>query len=161
MTRKVDDHNLSDDRGLRIRMRSEERRISSQHRQLGDLFERVVASIEADGPRRAVGDFLLFTTALEAHLSVEEEIYFPALHGLRNDVGGELVGLVAEHGEIRAAIPHVQDRLATDDRALAREALDGLADRVQRHEQAEESLLARINQGPAARLGHTSFEEES
>jgi hemerythrin-like domain-containing protein len=141
-------------------MRGEERRISSQHKQLGDLFERVMASLEGGGPRLAVGDFLLFATALEAHLSVEEEIYFPALHGLRNDVGSELVVLVEEHQLIREALPQVRQQLATDDREAARIALDTLANQIERHEHDEESLLARITEGPVSSFGHSNLEEE-
>jgi hypothetical protein len=141
-------------------MRSEERRISSQHKQLGDLYERVLASIVGGGPRKAVGDFLLFATALEAHMSVEEEIYFPALHGLRNDVGNELVDLVTEHQRIREALPQVQQRLAADVSAAAHEALEALADRVERHEREEEALLARITEGPITSFGRSIPEDE-
>jgi hemerythrin-like domain-containing protein len=158
VTDRSDANKLSDDRGLRMRMRSEERRISSQHKQLGDLYERVLASVAGGSPRKAIGDFLLFATALEAHMSVEEEIYFPALHGLRNDVGAELVELVTEHQQIRASLPPIQERLAADDRALALAALDALADRVERHEQVEESLLARITEGPITSFGHSILE---
>lgn len=143
-----------------MRMRGEERRISSQHRQLEDLFARVLGSVEAGGPRKAVGDFLLFSTALEAHMSVEEEIYFPALHGLRNDVGEELAQLVEEHESIRTSLPSVQRHLNESDEGVALRVLGELADRVSRHENQEESLLARITEGPVSGLGKTTLENE-
>ncbi len=158
MSRTIPDNRLSDDRGLRMRMRGEERRISSQHRQLDDLFARVLGSVRAGGPRKAVGDFLLFQTALEAHMSVEEEIYFPALHGLRNDVGVELAELVSEHEVIRSFLPRVRRELDANDGEPALRALGELADRVNRHEDQEETLLARITEGPVSGFGGTALD---
>jgi hypothetical protein len=161
VSRQPDENNLSDDKGLRMRMRGEERRISSQHKQLGDLYDRVLASIDGGGPRMALNDFLLFSTALEAHMAVEEDIYFPALHGLRNDVGDELRGLVEEHARIRSELPRVQKRLNDRNETDARQALDALADLVGRHEKKEEILLARISEGPDSSFGHSSLENEA
>jgi len=158
--RQRDENNLSDDKGLRMRMRGEERRISSQHKQLGDLFDRVRASMDGGGPRVAANDFLLFSTALEAHMAVEEDIYFPALHGLRDDVGDELVELVSEHVRIRGGLSRVQKRLSGESRVDAQQALDDLASLVGRHEKQEEDLLARISEGPDSSFGHSSLENE-
>lgn len=160
MARPPEENNLSEDKGLRMRMRGEERRISSQHKQLGDLFDRILDSVAGGGPRLALNDFLLFSTALEAHMAVEEDIYFPALHGLRNDVGEELLELVAEHARIRGELPEVQKRLNSGNENDARQALDELAILVGRHERQEEELLARISEGPVSGFGHTSLESE-
>jgi len=158
VSRASEQNNLSDDKGLHMRMRGEERRISSQHKQLGDLFDRVLASVEGGGPRMALNDFLLFLTALEAHMAVEEDIYFPALHGLRNDVGEELLELVEEHVRIRGELAKVQEHLNSASEMDARQALGDLASLVDRHEKQEEDLLARISEGPVSRFGHTSLE---
>jgi len=158
MDRSFDENAPGNDSGLRLRMRGEERRISSQHRQLGDLFERTLDSVEAIGPRKAVGDFLLFQTALEAHMSVEEDIYFPALHGLRNDLKDELVDLVEEHKEIRIALDNVKFLMTKANDHDAQLALIELANRIDQHEEREESLLARITEGPLTSFGHTSLD---
>lgn len=146
------------DAGLKLRMRSEERRISSQHRQLEELFDRVLESLSVGGARRAVNDFLLFSTALEAHMSVEEDIYFPALHGLRNDVGGELEELIQDHEKLRRQLDQLRQVLASDRKAESDTLLDELARDIDRHELVEEELIARIAEGPVAGLGHTSLE---
>lgn len=161
MGNSFDENSPGNDSGLRLRMRGEERRISSQHRQLGDLFERTLDSVEAIGPRKAVGDFLLFQTALEAHMSVEEDIYFPALHGLRNDVREELVELVEEHKEIRIALNNVKYLMSRSVDHDSKLALIELANRIEQHEEQEESLLARITEGPLTSFGHTSLDSES
>jgi len=160
MNEELDQSTAEGDAGLRLRMRGEERRISSQHKQLGDLFQLTLASVTVGGPRKAIGDFLLFETALEAHMSLEEDIYFPALHGLRNDLEDELIRLVAEHREIRTALRDVKKCLSTATGDETRSALNEFADLIDRHEAEEEDLLARITEGPVARLGHTILEND-
>ena len=54
--RQPGENTLSDDIGLRMRMRGEERWISSQHKQLGDLFDRILACVDGGGPRMALGE---------------------------------------------------------------------------------------------------------
>jgi hypothetical protein len=161
MDKSFNENSPDNDSGLRLRMRGEERRISSQHRQLGDLFERTMDSVETIGSRRAIGDFLLFQTALEAHMSVEEDIYFPALHGLRNDVRDELVELVEEHNKIRIVLNNVKYLMSRSVGHDAELALIELANRIEDHEEKEENLLARITEGPLASFGNTSLDSES
>jgi iron-sulfur cluster repair protein YtfE (RIC family) len=140
-------------------MRSEERRIASQHERLDDLVGAVYKRIEGGGgASAALDDFRLFVTALEAHMAVEEEIYFPALHGLRADVGPELTDLVAEHGALREASEEIRALLEADEAEPACAALDRLVSRVSSHELAEEELIARITEGPNAGLGRSSLE---
>jgi len=150
--------NIEHDAGLKLRMRGEERRISSQHRQLEELFDRVMKSVRVGGIQKAVNDFLLFSTALEAHMSVEEDIYFPALHGLRNDVGDELGELIDEHQRIREQLADLRLNLASNDEDEGLEALERLAADVDRHEQTEEKLIARITEGPVSGLGNSSLD---
>ncbi len=150
----------TNDLGLRLRMRSEERRICSQHKQLGILFEWVLDSLEAGGPRKTIGDFLLFQTALEAHMSVEEEIFFPALHGLCNDLEDDLPNLVSEHSDIRTILAGVKQRLHAADTDDSRLALLNLATRINSHERQEEDVISRVTEGPLASLGRMSFEAE-
>ena len=146
------------DGGLRLRMRGEERRISSQHEQLDRLCRDVYTKLDKDGPALAINDYLLFVTALDAHMTVEEDIYCPALHGLRSDTAAELERLVDEHAALRREADEVRMLLKAGDRDGARLGLDGLARHISRHEEAEEDLLARITEGPVERSGHSALE---
>ena len=150
--------NIEHDAGLKLRMRDEERRISSQHRQLEELFDRVMETVRAGGTRKAISEFLLFSTALEAHMSVEEDIYFPALHGLRNDAGDELGELIDEHQRLRERLADLRLNLASNDEEEGLAGLEQLAAEVDRHEEAEEKLIARITEGPVSGLGKTSLD---
>jgi len=135
-------------------MRSEERRITSQHEKLDELCRDVYRCIDKDGPTKAMGDFLLFATALDAHMTVEEDIYFPALHGLRPDAGEELTRLVGEHAQLRQMSERVKGLLKQGDREGAKLGLDQLAREVSAHEAEEEELIVRINEGPVLDDGH-------
>jgi hemerythrin superfamily protein len=139
-------------------MRGEEQRISSQHERLDELCRQVYMRIDKDGPSLAINDFLLFVTALDAHMTVEEDIFFPALHGLCEEAGEELTALVAEHGDLRQGAEQIRILLKAKHRDGARLALDRLARQISKHEQAEEDLIARITEGPVARFGHSSLE---
>ena len=150
MTEKTGRGMGKSDSGLRLRMRGEERRIASQHERLDDLCREVYNRIDKHGAMPAMHDFLLFMTALDAHMAVEEDIYFPALHGLCADAGAELAERVAEHAELRVAADEIRDRLQSNDSDGARRALDRLAGRVSEHELAEEDLIARITKGRVA-----------
>jgi len=147
-----------DDIGIRLRMRGEERRITSQHERLDVLCREVYAQIDKHGAASAAGDYLLFMTALDAHMTVEEDIYFPALHGLRPDAGSELAELVGEHAELRRQAEAIRDQLKAGDRDGARLDLDRLARHISKHELAEEDLIARITEGPVADFGHSTLD---
>lgn len=137
----------SADRGLRLRMAGEARRVHRQHARLAALMHDLRAVLEGsniDASRRA---FARFTDALDAHMRVEETVYFPALHGLLPEVDDELSALIAEHREMRAEIAAIGRRLAGDHAgagATAVEALDALTARSARHEAVEEALIDRV-----------------
>ena len=148
---------MGSDAGLRLRMRGEEHRIVSQHEKIDDLCREIYAQLEKDGPQSAMNDFLLFEQALAAHMTVEEDVYFPAFHGLRSDIAGELDGLVSEHVDLRAAVADVKQALKQGATDRARFSLESLARRIEDHEAAEEELIARINAGPIMETVNSSI----
>lgn len=143
--------------GLRLRMRGEERRIASQHDELDDFCRTVHRTLIARGARAAINDFLLFESAMDAHMTIEEDIYFPALHGLRPDSAPALTRLVAEHEALRMALDVAKQALKRDEKVEALRAFEALIARVNEHELREENLLAWINEGPVRAGGQTTF----
>jgi len=133
---------------LRSQMRGEERRIESQHQRLDSLCRELYWRIDKDGPTHAISEFLLFITALDAHMTMEEDVFFPVLYGMRADLGPEFEALVDEHAEFRIEAAEIKDRLQANDREGSRVALELLARRISVHERVEEELLARITEGP-------------
>ena len=134
--------------GLRAQMRGEERRIESQHERLDSLCQELYWRIDKDGPTHAIGECLLFITALDAHMTMEEDVVFPAFYGFRAELGPEFDALVDEHAEFRVEADKIKDKLRANDREGVRMALDLLARRISEHERVEEELLARISEGP-------------
>jgi len=136
------------DAGVRHRMRSEERRISSQHTQLNDLYQGVASSLERSGVHTARVAFTRFADALEAHLALEDDLYFPALHGLRPDLGGQLTLLVREHRALRLLTTELHALFEAGERDTASDRLADLAEHIRSHEAKEEALISQINTRP-------------
>jgi hypothetical protein len=133
--------------GLEKRMGKEARRISSQHRQLDVLYGVVADALQRGDARSSRAGFERFCDALDAHFSLEEGFYFPALHGMRPELGAELAELAREHGELRALLEELRPRFDGAGLDGCAAALDAFAARLARHEGVEERLVARIR-GP-------------
>ncbi len=133
--------------GLRKRMELEARRISSQHRQLDAFFAAVVRAARSGVPADAQGAFLRFRDALYAHFSLEERTEFPALRGLRPDLGVELDALVAAHAAFQGELERLRLSLAASDGEAFRR-LDALGARLAAHEETEERLFEQSTRRP-------------
>lgn len=135
------------DRGLRLRMAGEARRVHSQHEQLAALIHELREVLGRPDPRASRRAFDQFSDALDAHMRVEETVYFPALHGLVPEVDAELSTLIAEHRVLRDVIDEIAEAFEVADAEgvkAALSAIDAFADRSKHHEEAEERLIDRV-----------------
>jgi len=130
--------------GLRLRVGREARRISSQHRQLDTFYGMVLDSLSNGRAERARSEFLRFHDALEAHFTVEEQIHFPALHGLRPELDAELAALVEEHRTFRDALDQIAQTLEASNLPRAAEELDRLVLGLAAHEGREERMAEQV-----------------
>lgn len=130
--------------GLRLRVNLEARRISSQHRQLDALYAAVAQALEAGEANGAKESFARFWDALDAHFTLEDRLYFPALHGLRQELEGELAQLVREHREFRRDLEHLKARIDGGDLSSCGALLEQLAVALAAHELREEQLVERL-----------------
>jgi hypothetical protein len=137
--------------GLSWRVGKESERISSQHRQLDDHFRLVLEALSRGDLASAERRFLRFADALDAHLSLEDNFYFPALRGLAPALLGELESLASEHGEIRDEVARVMPLFDEARPDTCVHELERLAARMAEHERREERLLQRIQ--PQNRVG--------
>jgi transposase len=138
-----------DQPGLRVRMGAERRRISSQHRQLDAIYGRVEAAIAKGAfpeAREALGRF---RDAWEAHTSLEDGFYFPALRGLRPAVGAQLEALSAEHARSMQQLAELEALVEKQDGAALEAALERFVAHLADHEGREERLLAELTGGTA------------
>jgi len=147
------------DVGVRLQIGRQERRISSHHKQLEGLYEDVLCALDRSGVRAAANAYHRFADALDAHMLLEEEVYFPALNDLLPDVGKELCSLARDHEMLRELAGLIRGHFDAGERSKAARRLPELAIRISEHEVAEEALISRISSVPTADNGHSTPEE--
>ena len=127
--------------GLRLRLRGEAKRLSTQHEQLDTFFEMVASALERGSLNGARVSFVRFCDALEAHISVEDRVFFPALRGLRPDLTEKLTGLVEEHTSVRLELDQLRDLLAAGSAETFSKRVEQLGSFLGEHERREDLLL--------------------
>jgi hypothetical protein len=133
----------SNDSGLGLRLRREALRIASQHHQLDEfheVFENALARGDAAGAEQS---FARFADALEAHFTLEEQVYFPALHGRDAATAAELAEFVRDHEALRGAVAEIAAALRARDLAAGDALLGTWLPRLVLHERREEALMAK------------------
>lgn len=136
---------MSDEQpGLRMRVAQESRRISSQHRQLDELHAFVAAALERCDAAAACRCFARFKDALDAHMSLEDELYFPALHGLEPTLEAELASLARDHQRFRSDLRSLVQSFDAGEIGSCQTALDRFVGRFAAHELREEELTRAL-----------------
>ena len=132
------------DVGLQHRVGRIERQIATQHRHLGPLCDQIRSALER-GDRGGAHDALHgYEQAIRAHFALEDEMFFPALHGLHPEHGPELEALAAEHVELSADVQGLVDRTALTDLADLARALEAFQHTLREHEAREEKLVTAV-----------------
>ena len=130
--------------GLRYRMRRALRQIGDQHRQLREIHDGLGAAI-ASGERRDARDaFVRYQHAIGAHFELEDQVFFPALHGLHPEEREGLEALGRDHGVLIAALQRLAPLLGESALERFGAALDAFRRDLAQHEQREEALVSRI-----------------
>ena len=137
--------------GVKRRMEHFGVRLSAQHRQLDEFFAMVISAVERGSLMAAREVFTRFHDALDAHVSLEDRVWFPALRGLHPRVTSELVCLVEDHDGFRRSLDELSDLLAEGSVEEFSGAFDRLALAFSQHEAREERLMTRLA-GAADRL---------
>jgi hypothetical protein len=130
--------------GLALRMQRERRVISQQHRQLDDFHVRLAAALDAGDAPGAQAAFYRFSDALEAHLALEDGLYFPALRGLRPALERDLEALSDEHQQLRECLVGLAKLVEAGRCEACLRPLEQLAGDLADHEGREEGLLASL-----------------
>lgn len=133
--------------GLALRMQRETRVISNQHRQLDDFYRRVASALHEGEFEPARAAFARFSDALEAHLALEDGLYFPALRGLRPTLERDLEALCDEHQQLREGLAGVARALERGGCEACADLFAHFAGDLAEHEGREEGLLASLQTG--------------
>lgn len=143
-------HNDPLEAGLRFRLRRAAKQIGEQHRQIEGVRLDLEAALGAGARADLEALLARFREAIGAHFALEEDVFFPALHGLHPDRSEQLERLSSEHAIFR-------DMLEGLGRRFDGQALEGFGASFQElvkslavHETQEEQLvreLARLSGG--------------
>ena len=129
--------------GLALRMRNEARRIAEQHRRIAELKEEVSKALSGDSMRHACETFERFAEALGAHFDVEEQLFFPAIHGIDAELARTVDELVTAHGRLREDMAVLLGHFSAGERSACMPLLDALVEEIRTHERTEEWAMDR------------------
>ncbi len=135
-------------RGLRFRLKRAARQTAEQHAHIHEIlrdFEEAVAERDRE---RLVEVFGLYRSALAAHFRLEEEVFFPALHGLHPEHAEELEDLASQHIDMAADLDELGARVETAPIEAFAGRLRALVAEMARHEQREERLVKSLMRAP-------------
>jgi hypothetical protein len=130
--------------GLLHRLRRIERQVSDQHRHLRAIRAELVGALESGGKASATDALHSYSEAIQAHFALENETFFPALHGLRPESTRDLDRLGREHGTLLSRLERIEETLATGALRSSVDAIQAFNTALAQHEQREEALMARL-----------------
>jgi len=132
------------DAGLQLRLRRARRQIESQHTHLHTLYESLAGAIAraSVGSVREIGEQLL--AALEAHFSLEDGVFFPAVHSLHPEYRQDLNALIRDHERYRRQLTGMLGGLGSDGLDAFAAGYRELTASVADHESREERLIGLV-----------------
>lgn len=131
--------------GLRFRVKRAARQIADQHQQMEAALRRVEDSLEKGSADDVREHFQSYRGALDAHFSLEDGVFFPALHGLHPDCASELEALAAEHRVFLERLVILRETLEGRGMSAFGHALRRLAAELMAHESREERLVRSVS----------------
>jgi hemerythrin-like domain-containing protein len=127
--------------GLRYRIRRAARQISEQHRHMNELLREINEAL-AEGARERLMDLLVrYRGAMDAHFTLEDSVFFPALHGLHPKHADELDLLSHEHQGFAVELGRLRRFLEEGRLDAFSKTLQDFVNDVTRHEAREERLV--------------------
>jgi iron-sulfur cluster repair protein YtfE (RIC family) len=130
--------------GLRHRLRRAARQMAAQHKHLRTLHRALAQAVERGRIVEVRESVERLRSATEAHFSLEDGVFFPAVRGFRPEAARELRNLVREHGNYLADIARLSDALASGTLDAFAERYRALAESMADHEEREERLVATL-----------------
>ena len=131
--------------GLRYRVRRAARQISDQHRHMNELRRRCDEALSGGNDGEVREALLRYCGALDAHFALEEDVFFPALHGLRPEHTEELDTLSREHQVFAARLTALRRYAETGgDGDGAVTSFHSFVEEMGQHEAREERLVRKI-----------------
>lgn len=130
--------------GLIFRVRRSARRLADQHRHLRELipeFERAVELADSAALRSMISRYRV---GVVAHFNLEDQVFFPALHGLRSDQTPALDRLSREHEGFLRRLTELRELLTAATVEAFAEGFRKLLTDLGAHEKQEEQLVREV-----------------
>jgi hypothetical protein len=122
------------------------RQTSDQHRLLEDAFDRVSLAFSKASLNETRNSYLQLRAALEAHIALEDQVFFPTLRGVEPALTSELERLSEDHARVRVELERLYDLLAEGSREAFSVEFTRFRASVEAHEKREEDVFARTVQ---------------
>lgn len=114
---------------------------TDDHRECDDAWAAVEAAVTANDPTSAKTLWLEFARRLAAHLTMEEEILFPAFEAATGMRGGPTAVMRSEHIQMRAVVAEMERRVTAGDLQGLLDQGDTLLMLIGQHNAKEEGML--------------------
>ena len=136
--------------GTRRTGESVEDAVRAQHRRLEELFAEVAQAFQRPEDVEEIRDvFAALHEELDVHFDQEDRLYYATIGTLRPDLRPDLEAFAEGHRGFRLELAALADQLGRGDVASARSGFASLHSSFEQHEQAEESVLERLDRGAA------------
>jgi iron-sulfur cluster repair protein YtfE (RIC family) len=130
--------------GLRHRVKRAVRQMSEQHRNIRAIHGSIRGALERGGVQDARAALDRLQSAMEAHFALEDEVFFPALHGLRPEFADSLEALSREHAGFSEVLRKLGADLETSTVDSFQSGFDAYAETLAAHERREEEIVATL-----------------
>ncbi|MCC6212466.1 MAG: hemerythrin domain-containing protein [Burkholderiales bacterium] len=116
--------------------------MARSHKQCDDMFARAEQAARRDDWPSAAAEFGEFREALAQHITMEEDVLFPALEGATGMSGGGPTAVMRmEHARLRALFEQMKQALGARDAARYPGLCELLVELLRQHNAKEEGIL--------------------
>lgn len=115
-----------------------------EHSELDQLIEVLVEACGGGSGAAASAALEELAEAMQGHLAVEEEVYFPLVEHLRPELGVTLQGVRQAHGVMLGQLDQLREQLAGGELEEAGRLLGTLLDLFRSHEVIEGQLISEL-----------------
>ncbi len=136
--------------GLRHRLRRAVRQMVTQHEHLRALIQALADATENGRVSEIQESVDRLRGAIEAHFSLEDDVFFPAIHGLHSETARELHALMREHVDYLDDLARLRTELTTGAVGAFTKGYRAFCKSFAEHERREDRLIASLTDGLSA-----------
>lgn len=121
-----------------------DRRVTEEHQRLAPLFDAGAAALAASDPSAVEAAIATLLRAVDAHLTQEDRMYYPALWTWRPELRGALERFIEAHERFREELQEIAEGLDPADLTVTTERFRSFTRSFAVHEVHEEEFLQNL-----------------